>query len=55
MDLTKTMLSQVGQVSQFQGVVAEDPRSRHSSAGSDQAPRSAPLSPYNSVPPQGTR
>eukprot|EP00092_Neocalanus_flemingeri_P010668 GFUD01011492.1.p1 GENE.GFUD01011492.1~~GFUD01011492.1.p1 ORF type:complete len:1056 (-),score=265.28 GFUD01011492.1:937-4104(-) len=25
----------------------EDPRSRHSSAGSDTAPRSAPLSPYN--------
>jgi len=27
---------------------SEDPRSRHSSAGSDTAPRSAPLSPFNS-------
>jgi hypothetical protein len=34
------------------GVNGEDPRSRHSSAGSDcQAPHSAPLSPYNTGPP----
>jgi len=49
------LYSQVGPGNQFAAVVAEDPRSRHSSAGSDQAPRSAPLSPYNPGPTQGTR
>jgi len=49
------IFNQVGQVNQFNPVVSEDPRSRHSSAGSDQAPRSAPLSPYNSGPAPNTR
>ena len=34
------------------GAGGDDPRSRHSSAGSDcQAPHSAPLSPYSTGPP----
>lgn len=35
------------QASQFVSPGGEDPRSRHSSAGSDTAPRSAPLSPFS--------
>ncbi|XP_023346910.1 uncharacterized protein LOC111715775 [Eurytemora carolleeae] len=47
--------SQPGHINQFNNTNSEDPRSRHSSAGSEQAPRSAPLSPYSTTPVSGTR